>query len=196
MEITAGQGVDVVLNSLSGDAIEASLEVLAPDGRFIELGKTDLYAGRPPSARHFQKRLSYSAVDLAGLAAQRPERFAALRAEVMELFARGVLHAPPIERVPLTEASTAFVKMARARHVGKLVLGIEGRGGAGRAPRLRAGARPRQRLHHRRPGRPGARRRPLAGGARRGAPRADGALAALTAEQGRPSSRSRPAAPA
>ena len=100
---TKAEGVDVVLNSLAGAAIEASLATLGADGRFIELGKTDIYAERPLSLSHFRKSLSYSAVDLAGLAQRRPERFAALLAEVVALHARGVLGPLPVETVPVLE---------------------------------------------------------------------------------------------
>ncbi|AKT40597.1 type I polyketide synthase [Chondromyces crocatus] len=119
---TRGEGVDVVLNSLSGDAIEASLSALAPDGRFIELGKTDIHADRALGLAHFKKSLSYSAVDLAGLSERRPQRFSALLHEVVALFARGVFAPLPVETFPISRASEAFRKMAQAQHLGKLVL--------------------------------------------------------------------------
>ena len=78
---TDGAGVDVVLNSLSGAAIEASLSALAIDGRFIELGKTDIYADRTLGLTHFKKSISFSAVDLASLAARRPDRYTAMLRE-------------------------------------------------------------------------------------------------------------------
>jgi NADPH:quinone reductase-like Zn-dependent oxidoreductase/acyl carrier protein len=121
---TGGEGVDVVLNSLSGEAIEASLSTLAADGRFIEIGKTDIYADRRLGLAHFKKSLSYSAVDLAGLAERRPQRFADLLTEVMSLFAHGVLKTIPVETVPISRAIAAFRKMAQAQHIGKLVLAL------------------------------------------------------------------------
>jgi NADPH:quinone reductase-like Zn-dependent oxidoreductase/acyl carrier protein len=122
---TGGEGVDVVLNSLSGAAIEASLATLAVDGRFIELGKTDIYADRPLGLSHFKKSLSYSAVDLSGLAERRPERFAALLHEVVDLFAQGVLRPLPVESFPASRAADAFRKMAQAQHIGKMVLTLK-----------------------------------------------------------------------
>jgi epothilone polyketide synthase D len=123
---TGGQGVDVVLNSLSGAAIEASLATLGPDGRFIELGKTDIYADHQLGLAHFKKSLSYSAVDLAGLAERRPERFGALLAEVMDLVSRGILRPLPVETFPITQATVAFRKMAQAQHRGKIILVPDG----------------------------------------------------------------------
>jgi acyl transferase domain-containing protein/aryl carrier-like protein len=122
---TGGQGVDVVLNSLSGNAIEASLSALGQDGRFLELGNTDIYADRPLGLAHFKKSLSYSAVDLAGMTERRPERFAALLHEVVELLATGTLAPLPVETFPMARAAEAFRKMAQAQHLGKLVLTVD-----------------------------------------------------------------------
>ena len=114
--------VDVVLNSLSGPAIDAGIGCLAPDGRFIELGKTDIYADRPLGLACFKKRLSLVAVDLAGLAVERPERFSALLQEVVDLVGSGALSAPRVETWPVSGAADALRRMARAEHVGKLAL--------------------------------------------------------------------------
>ncbi|MCX4246643.1 type I polyketide synthase [Paraliomyxa miuraensis] len=122
LEATGGEGVDVVLNSLSGAAIEASLATLAPDGRFVEIGKTDIYADRALGLACFKKSLSLIAVDLAGFAVRRPERLAALMREVMELFAAKTLVPPMVECFPAERAADAYRKMAQAKHMGKLVL--------------------------------------------------------------------------
>jgi epothilone polyketide synthase D len=124
---TDGQGVDVVFNSLSGAAIEASLSALAADGRFIEIGKRDIYADRPMGLGHFKKGISYSHVDLAGLTLRRPELVSGLLDEVMDLVAKGVLQPLPVGSFPIAEASNAFYKMAQARHSGKLVLTVDRR---------------------------------------------------------------------
>ena len=115
----------VVFNSLSGAAIDASLSALAPDGRFVEIGKRDIYANRPVGLAHFKKAISYSHVDLAGLAMRRPEQLSALLREVVDLLTQGRLLALPIETFPISRASDAFYKMAQARHTGKLVLTLD-----------------------------------------------------------------------
>jgi acyl transferase domain-containing protein/surfactin synthase thioesterase subunit/D-arabinose 1-dehydrogenase-like Zn-dependent alcohol dehydrogenase/acyl carrier protein len=119
---THGEGVDLVLNSLSGPAIEASLATLGQDGRFIELGKTDIYSDRALGLSPFKKSLSYSAVDMASLGERRPERFGALLAETMALVGSGVLPPLPVTTVPISAAVDAFRTMAQAQHIGKLVL--------------------------------------------------------------------------
>ncbi|MDC0708569.1 type I polyketide synthase [Stigmatella sp. ncwal1] len=124
---TGGEGVDMVLNSLSGESIESSLSTLASDGRFFEIGKTDIYsADRALSLLPFRKRISYQAVDLLGLAQERKQRFATLFAEVMDAFASGVLRPLPTEVFGAANTLEAFRHMASGRHTGKLVVKVEG----------------------------------------------------------------------
>ncbi|WXB20298.1 SDR family NAD(P)-dependent oxidoreductase [Pendulispora albinea] len=122
MTATGGAGVDVVLNSLSGDMIPKSLDVLAPYGRFLEIGKRDIYEDRTIGLAPFRKNIAYHGIDLSRMAVDRPQRFAALLEEVMSLVARGELDPLPLRSYPLSDAVTAFHEMARARHIGKLVL--------------------------------------------------------------------------
>src|SRR5260370_41257459 len=81
-EITGGQGVDVVLNSLSGEAMERSLEVLRPFGRFLELGKRDLYLNRRIHLRPLRQNISYFAIDIDQLPIRRPDLARELLSEV------------------------------------------------------------------------------------------------------------------
>ncbi|NMO18055.1 SDR family NAD(P)-dependent oxidoreductase [Pyxidicoccus fallax] len=118
---TGGDGVDIVLNSPSGEATDASLSALAPEGRFIEVGRR----GNEVAGAHFQKSLTYSAIDLAGLAELRPARFGALLREVMDLMARGVFAPPSVERFSISRATSAFQKLEQARHLGKVVLTLD-----------------------------------------------------------------------
>ena len=124
MKATAGQGVDVVLNSLSGPAIEKGMAALAPDGRFIELGKRDIYADRTMGLSRFRSSLSFAAVDLAGLPARRPERVQALLREVIGAFERRELTPVPTREMPIERVQEAFHTMARAQHIGKIVLSV------------------------------------------------------------------------
>ncbi|MET8170637.1 type I polyketide synthase, partial [Streptomyces sp. NPDC005329] len=107
---TGGLGMDVVLNSLAGEFVDASLGLLAPDGRFAELGKTDIRTGLD---------LSYRAFDLVDAG---PDRIQEILLEVVELFAAGALTRLPVRQLPVGRAKEAFRLMAQARHVGKVVL--------------------------------------------------------------------------
>ncbi|GGR20606.1 type I polyketide synthase [Deinococcus ruber] len=126
LALTGGRGVDIVLNSLSGDAIGRSLAVLKPYGRFVEIGKRDIYANSPLDLGPFRNNLSYFAVDLDRMWVDRPAQMRRLLSEVMGLFESGDL-APLTYRVfPFREALSAFRFMAQARHTGKVVLSMEG----------------------------------------------------------------------
>jgi NADPH:quinone reductase-like Zn-dependent oxidoreductase len=120
MKRTAGRGVEVVLNSLSGEFIAKSLSVLAPHGRFLEIGKRDVFADTPLGMRHFERGLSLFVINLDWT---RP-RFAAPWREVMEHFERGTFRPLPHRVFPAAEARDAFVTMAQARHIGKLVVAL------------------------------------------------------------------------
>uniref|UniRef100_UPI0003618D2F type I polyketide synthase n=1 Tax=Nocardiopsis lucentensis TaxID=53441 RepID=UPI0003618D2F len=119
---TGGRGVDVVLNSLSGAAIGLGMRVLAEDGRFVEVGKKDIYQGRSLDLSEFRKGVSFAAVDLAGLMSRRPGRFAHLLDRVWDRVREGDLTPLPYTERPFAEAAEALRDMARGTHVGKIVL--------------------------------------------------------------------------
>ncbi|WP_342775977.1 SDR family NAD(P)-dependent oxidoreductase [Nonomuraea mesophila] len=110
---TFDAGVDVVLNSLAGEFVDASLGLLRPGGRFIEMGKTDV---RDPEGL---PEVRYQNFDLTLLD---PERTGEILAEIAELFARGALRLPPLRTWDVRRAPEAFRHVAQARHIGKVVL--------------------------------------------------------------------------
>lgn len=121
---TGGYGVDIVLNSVSGAAQRAGLELLALGGRFIEIGKRDIYGDTRMGLFPFRRNLAFHAVDLGLLAFSHPDRFAALLRTVYQHIAAGVLPLPEYTLFPLADAATALRSMSGARHIGKLVLDI------------------------------------------------------------------------
>jgi acyl transferase domain-containing protein/NADPH:quinone reductase-like Zn-dependent oxidoreductase/acyl carrier protein len=124
--ITGGAGVDVVLNSLSGEAMEASIAVLKPFGRFLELGKRDFYLNRRVHLRPFRQNVSYFAIDVDQLPVRRPELARALLGEISEALAAGAIR-PLAHRVfGFAEIDEAFRLMQGAGHIGKLVLVPDG----------------------------------------------------------------------
>ncbi|MBN1219684.1 MAG: SDR family NAD(P)-dependent oxidoreductase [Anaerolineae bacterium] len=125
MAETGGQGVDVVLNSLAGEAMARSLTVLAPYGRFLEIGKRDIYQNSRLGLGPFQKNLSYFAIDLARLMRERPAQFSSLLHEVGRQVAAGVLKPLPRQTFPISQATSAFRLMAQAKHIGKIVLSMQ-----------------------------------------------------------------------
>ncbi len=124
MEATQRQGVDVVLNSLPGDAISKSLSILRAYGRFLEIGKTDIYQNRMIGLLPFQDNLSYFAIDLDRLLRQRPETVRGLFAEVMEHVERGDYRPLPLTEFPAEQTAEAFRYMAQRKNIGKVVVAI------------------------------------------------------------------------
>ncbi|GAA4076071.1 type I polyketide synthase [Nonomuraea soli] len=106
-------GVDVVLNSLAGEFIDASLGLLRPGGRFIEMGKTDL---RDPEQMLPARYLSFDLTQLD------MDRTGEILAEIVALFDQGALRLPPIRGWDVRRADDAFRHVAQARHIGKVVL--------------------------------------------------------------------------
>ncbi len=119
---TGGRGVDVVLNSLTGAAIPLGLEVLAEGGRFVEVGKADIYGGRTLALDAFRKGIGLASLDLAGVIARRPALFTRLFAEVWERVEAGELAPLPVLSYPFARAAEALREMSHGHHIGKFVL--------------------------------------------------------------------------
>jgi phthiocerol/phenolphthiocerol synthesis type-I polyketide synthase C len=127
LRFTDGKGVDVVLNSLAGEAIGRGLAVLAPYGRFLEIGKKDIYQNSRIGLEPFQKNLSYFAVDLARLIVERPAFVRHMLSDLVQQFADGSLQPLPVHVLPIADAVAGFHTMARARHTGKIVFTFDDR---------------------------------------------------------------------
>jgi acyl transferase domain-containing protein len=117
---TDGRGVDVVLNSLTGDLLTASLGVCSPGGRFVELGKREFLSAEQLASS--ASGVTYHDVPLADDLEQRPEVVGPLLRSLVADVAAGELAALPVQSFALTDAAAAFRFMAQARHIGKVVL--------------------------------------------------------------------------
>ncbi|WP_405764136.1 SDR family NAD(P)-dependent oxidoreductase [Streptomyces sp. NBC_00080] len=120
--VTKGRGVDVVLNSLAGEAMTRSLECLKPGGRFIELGKRDIYANQPLLLRPFRNNLAYFAVDITRLISDSPAEAAAAFRTVAERVTEGVYRPLPHQCYPTPQIAEALSALRHSRHMGKVVV--------------------------------------------------------------------------
>lgn len=125
MEVTAGRGVDIVLNSLTGRFITQSLKCLAPFGRFVELGKSDIYRNSKLSLERLGDNISYLIVDVDRLAIQKPHLHRQMMTEVIALFESGELAPPEITEFPISKLPEAMKFMTRAAYHGKIVMNME-----------------------------------------------------------------------
>ena len=122
MRITGGKGVDVVLNSLPGEFAVKSLALLGAYGRFVEIGKTDIYQNKQMGLFPFRNNLSYFACDLERLCRERPVLIRSLFLELMDLFRSGELQPLPLQCFPIEEVAKAFRYMAGRKNLGKVVI--------------------------------------------------------------------------
>jgi myxalamid-type polyketide synthase MxaB len=120
MDITAGRGVDLVLNCLAGDFIDRSLSITAANGRFLEIGKTGIRDQAEVMQQH--NNLSYFPIDLASEFEKHPALVRTLLDELLTDFTNGFLSPLPFKTFPVDEAAAAFRFMAQARHMGKIVI--------------------------------------------------------------------------
>lgn len=121
-ELTDNRGVDVVINALAGEALLESFSLLAPFGRFIELGKRDIAENNGLPMHAFNNNLTFSAIDMDRLLKERPLVISAMLKAVSRLFSEGYISAIPVSTFPAAEAAGAFQLMARSGHIGKIVI--------------------------------------------------------------------------
>lgn len=125
---THGRGVDVVVNSLAGDGLKSSWECIAPFGRFIEVGKKDIYtAGISPMGglpmHQFSKNVMFASVDLVLIMEQDKKLCGELLRNVMGLLTGGKISAPyPLNIFGASEIEKAFRFMQGGTHIGKIVI--------------------------------------------------------------------------
>ena len=121
LEATNGEGVDVVLNSLTSEGfIDASLSCLARGGRFVELARRDILTEAEMAA--LRPDVDYAILELDVLKKTEPELVGEVLREVMEQISNGEVAPIVHSRWPLAEAGTALGFMRSARHIGKIVL--------------------------------------------------------------------------
>jgi acyl transferase domain-containing protein len=123
--VTDGRGADVVLNSLAGDFIARSVDVLAPGGRFLEIGKQGIWSAE--QMRAARPDIDYRVIALDRMIEDAPMAAGALLEELVPLFAASDLH-PGVHTIfPLSQSAAAFRLMQQARHIGKIILAVSGR---------------------------------------------------------------------
>lgn len=124
MTLTHGEGIDVVLNSLAGEAIWRNLSILRPFGRFLELGKRDFYENSKVGLRPFRNNISYFGIDADQLLIERKALAAQLFREMMALFERRVLRPLPYRVFGAAEITDAFRTMQQAKQIGKVLVSL------------------------------------------------------------------------
>jgi polyketide synthase 12 len=139
-EHTGGRGVDVVLNTLTGEGLRRSLSVLAPHGRFVDL----TYFGNQRfelTPNTFPRNVSLLGVDLDSLFVHRPEETSGLMREVASYYAQGVVRPLPVTVFPPSRIAEAFGHLAERKNIGRATVSMRA-GNVRIPPRSSPGLRP------------------------------------------------------
>lgn len=116
------EGMDVVINSLPGEHLALGVDALGVGGRFIEVGKRDIYGGSALPLHSFSRMLTFAAVDIVGLMTTRPAQFARVLESVWTQVLAGALHPLPVVEYPFANSSKAFRQLASGSAIGKIAL--------------------------------------------------------------------------
>lgn len=123
MAATNGRGVNVVLNSLSGELLHASWQCVAQGGSMIEIGKRDLLGRAQLAMNPFLDNRSYIGVDIATLPSIEPDWVQEQLATIVDLYNQGAIYPiHPITTFPANEIEDAFRHLQKGQHIGKLVI--------------------------------------------------------------------------
>ncbi|KAI1653021.1 hypothetical protein F4813DRAFT_400491 [Daldinia decipiens] len=126
LRVTNGYGVDVVLNSLSGDSLRSTWECMAPFGRFVEIGVIDIKANSSLPMAGFARNVSYSAVDLRYVILKNPElTYDLLKATIGLLNEGTVQHPGPLHPYPVSKVEQAFRYLQSGKNIGRIILNVE-----------------------------------------------------------------------
>ena len=121
--MTNGRGVDVVLNSLAGEALRDTWHCVAPSGRFIEIGKKDIIGNTGLDMAPFINGLTFTAVNLIATHKSDSQAQAQLISNVMDLVRRGIVKPiTPLNIYRYSEIEDAFKLMQTGKHTGKIIL--------------------------------------------------------------------------
>lgn len=127
LRLTNGRGVDVVLNSLSGEELLASWDIIAPHGRFIELGKKDIAANNSLPMRPFLRRATFTALEIGAMAAEYGPLGKQIIDQVLDLFVKGSLR--PVETfqaLPISKIQEGMRILQSGQSIGKIVFEMTG----------------------------------------------------------------------
>ncbi|KAL6890027.1 hypothetical protein GGI43DRAFT_425686 [Trichoderma evansii] len=123
LKATNGKGVDLALNSLSGELLHATWRCIAKWGTLVEIGKRDLLGAGKLSMEVFLANRSYRCVDIDAMCRERPEMVGRLLRSMMDFYRDGHIRAISIDKVfPSSKVQEAFQHMQQGSHIGKIVL--------------------------------------------------------------------------
>ncbi|KAG0652505.1 Reducing polyketide synthase [Hyphodiscus hymeniophilus] len=127
MAATKGRGVDVVINSLAGDALLATWQCLASFGRFVEIGKRDIVGNTRLEMAQFAKNVTFTSVDIIIVLTERPLLMQKILVEVFNLYRQGVVKPiTPLTTLPISDVESGFRLLQSGKNLGKIAISLGG----------------------------------------------------------------------
>jgi emericellamide synthase (highly reducing iterative type I polyketide synthase) len=123
--LTAGYGVDVVLNSLSGEMFRHSCNIVAPFGRFVEIGRKDYMDDAVMPTSFLLRNITFAYVDLTLVIEQNKALARRLLEDLAGLITMGAIRPVTLTIMPISEIEAAFRLIQAGKHTGKIVLTVE-----------------------------------------------------------------------
>ncbi|CAG8179935.1 unnamed protein product [Penicillium salamii] len=122
---TDGRGVDVVINSLSGQLLQETWSLIAEFGRFIEIGKKDLLENNHLSMRKFLPNVTFTTVSIDGYASRKPKLLQGLFGRILEMLEnQAIKPILPLTKLSISEVQSGFRKLQSGQNIGKIVVSI------------------------------------------------------------------------
>lgn len=125
LQATDNRGVDVIVNSLSGHLLQQTWDLIAENGRFIEIGKKDLLENNYLPMRQFDGNVTFSAIDLRKIATARPEAVQEWLSSIVRMVeGQNIMPIPPVTSVPISQIKTGLRKLQSGQNIGKIVVTV------------------------------------------------------------------------
>lgn len=122
LNVTGGRGVDVVVNSLSGEMLQDTWSLVTEFGRFVEIGKKDILANSHLGMRQFERNVSFFAIDLIPYLSYKPDRVQACMRQMVDMIEAKVIQPiQPVYEVPVSDIVSGFRALQSGQNIGKIV---------------------------------------------------------------------------
>ncbi|MBF0119031.1 MAG: SDR family NAD(P)-dependent oxidoreductase [Desulfobacterales bacterium] len=122
LEYTNGYGVDVVINTLPGDAIQKGIDILAPCGRYIEIAMTALKSSNNFDLSNMVDNQVICSVDLRRLITREPDRLREYFDIMVRHLEEGTIRPTVLKVFPFREIKEAYKFMQDRKNIGKIVV--------------------------------------------------------------------------
>ena len=123
LRMTDGRGVDCILNSLSGEALQQTFRCIAPFGTFVEIGLKDIQNNSNLEMRPFMQDATFAFMNLKHVMTGNPKLMTEILKSTFGYLRRNISRpVSPVVTYPIAEVENAFRLMQTGRHIGKIAI--------------------------------------------------------------------------